>query len=93
MVDIAKPTAAPGISVPSEPVRNIEDKDAVVDLLKRDAVRLGCNPEDLRCRVVTNTGTGQAMLEVERIPDDEVDKAIALDGLKQKRRKQIRRRR
>ncbi len=72
MVNI--PDSTPDVIAVSEPVLDIENKDAIIELLKRDAKRLGCRPEELRCRVVMDAKSGQAQLEVERIPDGEEEK-------------------
>lgn len=79
MVDIAK--------TPLE-ILGQQVKDEMAGVLKDAAEKLGCHPEQLRIRVVRNNLTGAGGYEVGRIDDDEVEKAIALDRLKRKRREQ-----
>lgn len=80
MVDIAK--------TPFEELQQAV-KDEMAEALRDAAEQYGCHPEQLRIRVVRNNLTGACGYEVSRMPDDEVEKAIALDRVKRARRKKL----
>jgi hypothetical protein len=81
------------LTKPTTPYEDLQKavKAEITEVLKDAAKKLDCHPEQLRVRIVRNNLTGHGGYEVERIPDDEVEKMQKLENLKRIRRNNIKR--